>query len=571
MPMTGLKLSKTPSAWLKLLSTLSLMLLVFALPFELNSPIFSIGPLAVTNVELLLALGLLLAVLRWWQEKPRPSLPRYWLWLFLFYGGVLLSTVLAPEHQTNSVKAALRLFSGTALALAVPQIVRSQRQLRFIVAALLAGGAIACGLGLFETFNNQPASWLTPFRDYASVVGQFVRLSGPFDYANQAAMFIEATIFFWLAWVWWLSQKNDKNWRHTAVILLLLVALLLYLEAAFQTLSRTSWAAIGLTSLIMALLIDKGSPPRRRLWLALATAVVILFGFNTAVSSVFRLRLQSEADQSWYQIQLEAPAQWQMEAQEIQQIPITIRNEGILVWQSDVPRPINLGAHWVDANSGIEYSQPRWPFPTAISPGEQASLTIPLQAPHIPGSYLLEWDIVQEEVIWFSEKNGLTTMSKVTVLASERPLTAQTYQQRFIPEKELPIPNRLVLWTVAAQLWQQRPLTGIGLDNFRLTYGQVLGANRWNETIHSNNWFLETVVSLGLLGAIPFFIWLGLLALDLWRGGRQPSVTIWQLAIIAGLLAFFIHGLLDYFLLFNATGLLFWSLVGLWLSTKQCA
>jgi hypothetical protein len=72
------------------------------------------------------------------------------------------------------------------------------------------------------------------------------------------------------------------------------------------------------------------------------------------------------------------------------------------------------------------------------------------------------------------------------------------------------------------------------------------------------------------LGALPFFIWLGLLGLDLWRSGRQPTASIWQCAIVAGLLAFFLHGLLDYFLLFNATGLLFWLLVGLWLGTKQC-
>jgi len=36
----------------------------------------------------------------------------------------------------------------------------------------------------------------------------------------------------------------------------------------------------------------------------------------------------------------------------------------------------------------------------------------------------------------------------------------------------------------------------------------------------------------------------------------------------AGLLAYLIHGMLDYFLLFNATGLLFWLLLGLWLALR---
>jgi TM2 domain-containing membrane protein YozV len=50
---------------------------------------------------------------------------------------------------------------------------------------------------------------------------------------------------------------------------------------------------------------------------------------------------------------------------------------------------------------------------------------------------------------------------------------------------------------------------------------------------------------------------------------RRPDLTMWQVALAAGLLAFFIHGFLDFFLLFNATGLLFWLLAGLWLSEKR--
>jgi membrane-bound metal-dependent hydrolase YbcI (DUF457 family) len=76
-------------------------------------------------------------------------------------------------------------------------------------------------------------------------------------------------------------------------------------------------------------------------------------------------------------------------------------------------------------------------------------------------------------------------------------------------------------------------------------------------------------VSLGLVGSLPFFAWLLLLLIDMGRKLRQPTVTLWQMAIAAGLLAYFIHGLLDYFLLFNTTALLFWLLVGLWLSRSQ--
>jgi hypothetical protein len=59
------------------------------------------------------------------------------------------------------------------------------------------------------------------------------------------------------------------------------------------------------------------------------------------------------------------------------------------------------------------------------------------------------------------------------------------------------------------------------------------------------------------------------MVLDIWRTLRESPVSIWQMAVAAGILAFFIHGLLDYFLLFNATALLFWILIGLWFSLKN--
>jgi O-antigen ligase len=125
------------------------------------------------------------------------------------------------------------------------------------------------------------------------------------------------------------------------------------------------------------------------------------------------------------------------------------------------------------------------------------------------------------------------------------------------------------LLQIAFRLLLKHPFLGIGLDNFRLIYGQELGQSAWNDTIHTNNWYIETIVSAGLIGGIPFLVWLGLMVVDFWHTLRQPTVSIWQTAVAAGLIAFFIHGLLDYFLLFNPTALLFWLLVGLWFSLKN--
>ena len=183
--------------------------------------------------------------------------------------------------------------------------------------------------------------------------------------------------------------------------------------------------------------------------------------------------------------------------------------------------------------------------------------------------------MVQEYITWFSDKTGQVTVTHVEVMgasaAAGGDALSSVASENFVPiTVTAPIPVRRVLWQIAWQQFRQRPWLGIGLDNFRLTYGLFLeDAAAWDKTIHTNNWYIETLVSLGLVGGLPFLAWLGLLGIDLWRHLRRPQVTIWQAGVAAGLLAYLFHGLLDYFLMFNATAILFWLLVGLWLGQRE--
>jgi O-antigen ligase len=188
-------------------------------------------------------------------------------------------------------------------------------------------------------------------------------------------------------------------------------------------------------------------------------------------------------------------------------------------------------------------------------------------APVEPGKYEFEWDLVQEGVVWFSLRNGMHVTSAVTVLSPSDETVIDREPDEFTSARPAvrPIPGRPVLWSIAGRLFLERPFFGIGLDNFRLTYGTVMGWEAWNNSIHTNNWYVETAVSVGLLGSIPFFGWLGLLGLEMFNYIRHRRINVWQIALICGLLAYLIHGLLDYFLLFNGTGLLFWILVGMWM------
>jgi hypothetical protein len=276
--------------------------------------------------------------------------------------------------------------------------------------------------------------------------------------------------------------------------------------------------------------------------------------------------LSSEGDNEWYNVSFVVPEHFEMEAGDIQPVTVTVTNEGSLLWSSQAENPIHLGGRWYriadDARSDDEL---RRTLEKDVAPGETLQTTVPMVAPVEAGEYAFEWDLVQEGVVWFSLRNGMYITSSVTVLPASGEIVDRE-PDTFSSSRPTvrPIPGRRVLWSVAARQFLERPLLGIGLDNFRLTYGEVLGWEAWNDSIHTNNWYVETAVSVGLLGSVPFFGWLALLGLDLLNRIRR-RITIWQIALVIGLLAYLIHGVLDYFLLFNGTGLLFWILVGMWM------
>ena len=51
-----------------------------------------------------------------------------------------------------------------------------------------------------------------------------------------------------------------------------------------------------------------------------------------------------------------------------------------------------------------------------LKPGEETEVPLLVSAPKQPGDYILEVDLVQEQVAWFSEKGSPTARAKVTVV-----------------------------------------------------------------------------------------------------------------------------------------------------------
>lgn len=560
-------------------------LLALSLPFELV--LLQAGPVRLSNLELLLGVvAALVALLVWrerrWQQPGWLRIPRSWLWLgAIFAGAVILSAVLAPEFRFNALKATLRLFSGMTLALLIPQLVFDRRDLLWVVVPLLVGGLTAAILGLVEMINGQTIPALDLFRESITAVGPFLRLTGPFSHANQAAMFLEGTLPLLVALSLILWQRN--LWAGLATV----AAVALYLQAAVLTYSRASIATILLSSAFVAGILwwrrnGLGRWRRAWPWAGVSLSILFLIALNLWLSPVMRLRVSSEGDADWYNLSFDVPQELQLEAGHTLTTTVTVHNEGLLTWADRGPNLVWLGAHWFLENGSESLGfVPRWSLPEPVGPGESITLDVPIRAPQEPGNYRLQWDMVHEDVTWFSAKSGVFANTEIVVRPAEQPPPPTTAEEAMIdmalsqvveaPADMAPIPGRRTLWRIALNRFLERPLLGIGLDNYRLVYGEELGHETWNMSIHTNNWYVEVLVSLGLLGTLPFLIWVVSFIAYIIRTLRDPRSSIWQAAIAVGVIAFFGHGLLDYFILFNDTGMLFWLLTGLWISQEIIA
>ncbi len=84
-------------------------------------------------------------------------------------------------------------------------------------------------------------------------------------------------------------------------------------------------------------------------------------------------------------------------------VNLELRNEGRRVWRADDSFAVSY--HWLDRDGAIvDWEGRRTRFPREVGPGDTAEIDALLVAPQRPGSYRLQWDVVEEGVCWFSER-----------------------------------------------------------------------------------------------------------------------------------------------------------------------
>jgi len=553
-----------------------LVLLALALPFEV--PLFRVGPLQITTVELALysmlaawGIGVATDVLRGrtsWAAPlallRRDEMARA---AALWAAALVASATIAPSDRGAAWKFVLRSASGIFAFFATRSLARPRGVGRRVLLALVAGGVLSAATAVIEASMPDSAPVWRLFHQGSFDALGLRRASGVFEYPTIAAMYWEAVVPLLIVapFAW---SGNARAARR--VLLAAIAAGAILLAAIFASVTRTSLVGVAVACGLLAVLGLRSSRqlPRVAAGILGVLAALSAAAFRPGASdSPLGQRLRWWHDGQWFGVQYELPAGSQtVDEDAVFEVPITLRNTGPIVWRKAGALPTRLSYHWSFAPAAgparfVVYDGLRTELPGDVPPGGVVHLVGVVRAPPAGGVYRLSWDLVQENVTWFSDQGNPVGEQSVDVRGAGAP------PPTIAPPTPAPPPvARRKLWGAAVALWRERPLLGIGPDNFRRRYEALLssspgGAAYTDTRLHANSLYFETLADLGLAGLAA----LAGLAVALLRSLRRH----WLSGCFAGLgcavagVAFFVHGLLDYFFEFTPLFGLFWVTLGL--------
>jgi hypothetical protein len=589
--------------WLRRLGRGSLVLLAVALPFELVDPIARVGPLQLSSVEVFLyaSVGLwglgriaMLAGARatttaaatggasaraaapWWRRVP-PTHLAVAAWAL----ALVLSAALTPVARVPAIKFALRSLGGVALYLAAADLLRAPRAVLRVMIALAAGGALAALLMGLESSTPRVAAVLRPFHAQTFGALGLVRASGPFQYPNIAAMYLEGVLPVLLAAGVVTGAAAARAGARRAITAASAIVAMAIIYALVLAASRAGLIA-ALVVLIGIGVAARRDPQLRRLAMLFVGGVVALTLLTQANNPMLALRLRFWEARPWHRsdIQLSrdraAALPARMDPGARATVGLVIRNDGAIVWTHQGRNPVFLSYHWQDETTGAVRIRDglRTALPRDVPSGDSVVLSAQVRAPAQPGRYLLRWDPVQEGVTWFSERGDRGLVQKVIVTAppgAQPPALAAggrpSAQPAALPASAtldtLDGVSRRDLWRAGLAAWRTRPVLGIGPDNFRRVYGTYLGHPNADERLHANNLYVETLTNLGAAGLLALAALMLALARAVIRAARVAQTRVLALGAGGALAAYAVHGTLDYFFEFTPTYGLVWLLAGM--------
>jgi hypothetical protein len=253
-----------------------------------------------------------------------------------------------------------------------------------------------------------------------------------------------------------------------------------------------------------------------------------------------------------------------MAPRELREVPVALTNTGTAAWSV-----ATLGCTWRKAEGAMATDWQATPVcpvtrvpPTP--PGATVHLRAAIRAPASEGRYLLVWDLSADG--WALSSHGVAP-AMVPSVVSRDPAAARPFSYSAPPETWRR--GRAELWRAAVAMWRERPLLGIGPDNFRWAHaaGASGPSGDTHETlISANNLFLEAAATTGTLGLLAL---VGTLAATARAAGRAlrraatPSAdAVWAAVLLALVAGVAVHGMVDTLLGFTGHYLFLGIVVG---------
>lgn len=108
-------------------------------------------------------------------------------------------------------------------------------------------------------------------------------------------------------------------------------------------------------------------------------------------------------------------------------IQVKVKNQSDVLWYArgaqvnespDTRFVLAAGDRWLNASDEklVTDMDGRYGLNKDLRPGEETEIPLTITAPKEPGDYILEVDLVQEQVAWFRDKGSPTAKTKITVV-----------------------------------------------------------------------------------------------------------------------------------------------------------
>jgi hypothetical protein len=530
-----------------------LLVLALALPFEATKPLFHLGPLGVTSVEL--PLYALIAASLVQREAWRMSTwtPVHWA-AIAWAAAHLVSAAAAEGGRATALRFAMRMSVGAALVFPVAATTRRPGRAARVLQALVAGAEISALMAVAEVLLPGAAPLLASFKTTSAHVGDVIRAGGPFQYPNPAALYWGAALPVLLVIDGWPVGGDPHPIRWPTV-----VAGVLLVTAIVASGSR---GAIFATLVVLGLLASIAPVRSRRV----ALGALALLGAASLLASLLRPSLilrepSALGEDPWFagEFALLGPAR-PMVAGQSAALRVQVKNVGALPWEVSGPMPMAISARWLDAEGRIAHEEPATPLPTPVPRGSTAVVELEVTAPERAGRYAVRWQLVGGGTSFEAPTDGSSDTPTEVIgagVAVARGWPAPRPTQRQVTRREL--------WRAGWRMWRERPVLGVGPDGFRQLYGGYLGPRTLDARVNANSLYVETLADLGLVGAIALSLVFIALAREASRGCRKLSGAGRGLVLgsTAALLAFALHGVVDSVSAFTSLHGLFWIHAGL--------